>query len=150
LNGFTIKLPPLRERGDDILVLVEHFLRTFNRDLGKNVCEVSSEAADLLMEYRWPGNIRELQSVIKQALLQATGPVLLPDFLPPELHASRKASGGKATDDPLSGLDKFIQEKITGGSDDLYADTINLVERLLITRVLRHCGGNQSKAAKIL
>jgi two-component system nitrogen regulation response regulator GlnG len=152
LNGFTIKLPPLRERSDDILVLVEHFLRIFNRELGKNVCEVSSEAADLLMEYRWPGNIRELQSVIKQALLQATGPVLLPDFLPPELHAGGKSGSGagKVADDPLAGLDHFIQEKIIAGSDDLYADTINLVERLLITRVLRHCGGNQSKAAKIL
>ena len=153
LNGFTIKLPPLRERSDDILVLVEHFLRSYNRELGKNVCEVSSEALDILMDYHWPGNIRELQSVIKQALLQATGPVLLPDFLPPEVHSGHAKPGTPAAEkssDPMAGLNTFIDEKLQCGSTDLFAETTMMVERLLLTRVLRHAGGNQSKAAKIL
>lgn len=156
LNGFTIKMPPLRERGDDIMVLVEHFLRIFNRELGKGVHEVSAEAMEILMDYRWPGNIRELQSVIRQALLQATGPILLPDFLPMELTASDTAGGEPAGDDssshggPLNGFDSFIEQRLDNGSCDLYAETIELVEKHLLARVLRHSNGNQSRAAKIL
>src|SRR5713226_3911385 len=82
LGVFTIHLPPLRERGDDLLLLVQHYLRRFSRDLGREVREVAPEALERLRGYSWPGNVRELQSVLKQALLRAHGPVLLPDFLP--------------------------------------------------------------------
>src|SRR5262249_19643748 len=82
LGVFTIHLPPLRERGDDLPVLVRHFLRRFSRELGREVQDVSPEALERLGGYSWPGNIRELQSVLKQALLQASGTVLLPAFLP--------------------------------------------------------------------
>ena len=82
LSVFTIHLPPLRERGDDLPLLVRHYLRRFSRELGREVHEVAPEALERLRSYSWPGNIRELQSVLKQALLQASGPVLLPAFLP--------------------------------------------------------------------
>ena len=82
LGVFTIHLPPLRERGDDLPLLVQHFLRRFSRELGRDVREVAPEALERLRAYSWPGNIRELQSVLKQALLQASGTVLLPAFLP--------------------------------------------------------------------
>lgn len=156
LNGFMITLPPLRERCEDILVLVEHFLRIYNRELGKNVGDISKEALDLMTAYRWPGNIRELQSVVKQALLQATGPVLLADFLPQQLHHTHEPAHATTTgaaekpNDPLSGFNHFIDDRLECGSTDLFAETTMLVERLLLTRVLRHTGGNQSKAAKIL
>src|SRR5207253_10818398 len=92
LGVFTIHLPPLRERGDDVPVLVRHYLRRFSRELGREVREVAPEALERLRGYRWPGNIRELQSVLKQALLQASGTVLLPAFLPDTFD-------GGATDD---------------------------------------------------
>ena len=82
LGVFTIHLPPLRERGDDLPLLVQHYLRRFSRELGREVREVAPEALERLRGYSWPGNIRELQSVLKQALLQASGTVLLPAFLP--------------------------------------------------------------------
>src|ERR1700675_2114159 len=82
LSVFTIPLPPLRERGDDLPMLAQHYIRRFNRDLGREIREISSEALALLSAYSWPGNIRELQSVLKQAFLQATGAVLVPVFLP--------------------------------------------------------------------
>src|SRR5262245_46919709 len=82
LNVFAIHLPPLRERGEDLAVLVRHYLRRFSRELGRDVQEVAPEALARLRAYSWPGNIRQLQSVLKQALLQARGPVLLPEFLP--------------------------------------------------------------------
>src|SRR5205807_5176457 len=85
LSVFTIHLPPLRERGDDLALLVQHYLRRFSRELGKDVQGVSPEALAILQAYAWPGNVRELQSVLKQALLRAAGPVLVPDFLPAQL-----------------------------------------------------------------
>src|SRR6476659_7707341 len=86
LNVFTIRLPALRERGDDLPLLAEHFVRRFGMELGKEVRGIAPEAIELLRSYPWPGNVRELQSVIKQALLQATGTVLLPEFLPAALR----------------------------------------------------------------
>ena len=90
LGVFTIHLPPLRERGDDLELLVQFYLRRVSRELGREVREVAPEALERLRGYSWPGNVRELQSVLKQALLRAHGPVLLPEFLPelPEAPAA--------------------------------------------------------------
>ncbi len=82
LNGFTIHLPPLRDRGNDFDLLVEHFRRHACKDLNKNVRLVSPEAMEVMRRHDWPGNIRELQNAIRQAVLKTTGPVLLPEFLP--------------------------------------------------------------------
>ncbi len=83
LGVFTIQLPPLRERGDDLDLLVQHYVRRFSCELGRQVRAVAADALERLRAYAWPGNIRELQSVLKQALLKASGTVLLPAFLPP-------------------------------------------------------------------
>ena len=83
LSVFTIHLPPLRERGDDLPLLVQHYLRRFSRELGRDVHEVAPEALERSRSYSWPGNIRELQSVLKQAILQSRGTTLLPGSLPP-------------------------------------------------------------------
>jgi two-component system nitrogen regulation response regulator GlnG len=152
LNGFPIILPPLRERGSDISLLVEHFLALFSRALGKTLSEVSSEAMDLLVGYSWPGNVRELQSTLRQAMLQATGPVLLPEFLPSQLQeVGRSELRVPGTDaNQTKRLEVFIGQEIQCGTHSLYADTIAHVERILLARVLRDTRGNQSHAAKIL
>src|ERR1700736_5065102 len=87
LKVVTIQLPPLRERKGDLPLLVAHFLNLLNRSLGKHVSSVSPEAMRLLEAYPWPGNVRELQSTIKYALVQSTGEVLSPDFLPEHLRS---------------------------------------------------------------
>ncbi|MHB0958571.1 MAG: sigma-54-dependent transcriptional regulator [Pirellulaceae bacterium] len=152
LNGFPITLPPLRERGSDIPLLVEHFLAVFARELGKPLTEVSTEAMELLAGYAWPGNVRELQSVLRQAMLQATGPVLLAEFLPQQLRRAGRPEVGAPSSDPgqTHPLEAFFSREIQRGSQSLYADTIALVERMLLTRVLDDTRGNQSHAAKIL
>src|SRR5947209_4561088 len=99
LGVFTIHLPPLRERDDDLLMLVQYYLRRFNRELGREVREVTPEGLERLHGYPWPGNVRELQSVLKQALLKASGPVLLPAFLPEPLGGA----GGTAPPAPPEG-----------------------------------------------
>jgi nitrogen regulation protein NR(I) len=151
LNGFTIQLPPLRERGDDVILLIGQFIRRFADDLGKEVTGIAPEAVQLMTAYSWPGNIRELQSVIRQALLQANGPVLLPEFLPEEVRTGRKTSGPSAGESS-SGLKlvSYIDEALANGTEGLHAASIAVVERYLLARVLEKTAGNQSQAAKIL
>ncbi len=88
LNGYTVLLPPLRERREDIATLVAFYLERFNAEIGKAISAVAPETMERLEHYCWPGNIRELQTVLKHSMLHAIGPVLLPEFLPPELSES--------------------------------------------------------------
>ena len=106
---FTVHLPPLRERGGDLSVLVQHFVRRFNRELGRDVREVSPEAMARLAGYSWPGNLRELQSVLKQALLRTTGSVLLPAMLP---DLTTEPASVAVADSPAgqTGLEEYVQE----------------------------------------
>jgi len=149
LGVFTIHLPPLRERGDDLPILVRHYLRRCSRELGREVREVAPEALERLRNYPWVGNIRELQSVLKQALLQASGTVLLPAFLP-ELSGRPGESGPAAPPGADLGLEAFIRQRLGPDAQDLYADTHRQVDRLLLPRVLEYTGGNQQQAARLL
>src|SRR5438445_642787 len=97
LSVFTIHLPPLRERGDDLPMLVQLYLKRFSHELGREVREVSPEALRRLRDYSWPGNIRELQSILKQALLQTVGTILLPASLPADLPRDN-IPGNKASE----------------------------------------------------
>jgi two-component system nitrogen regulation response regulator GlnG len=151
LNGFTITLPPLRERGKDILSLVNHFLALYNSELGKSVTEVSFEALDRLTHYSWPGNVRELQSVLKQAMLRLSGPILLPEHLSLDLLGnSQEADGSMPEENETRVFERFVEERLKAGSKGLYAEAVAFMERHVITDVLRYTAGNQSHAAKIL
>jgi len=149
LSVFPIVLPPLRERGDDLPLLVHHFLKQLGPALGKEVQEVATETLDVLRQYAWPGNVRELQSLLKQALLHATGPVLLPDFLPAALRTP-KDSPPAAPGMPFPDWERFLTDRLHAGSTELYAEALTAMERQLLTLVLRHTGGNQLQAAQLL
>jgi two-component system nitrogen regulation response regulator GlnG len=150
LGVFTIHLPALRERGDDLPLLVQHFLRRFSRELGREVHEVAPEALERLSSYSWPGNLRELQSVLKQALLQARGTTLLPTFLPalPQEPSAPVAASPPAAGDP--DLEVFVRVRLASGEGDLYADAHRQLDRLLLPRVLEETGGNQLQSARRL
>jgi two-component system nitrogen regulation response regulator GlnG len=150
LGVFTIHLPPLRERGDDLPLLAQHYLRRFSRELGREVHQVAPEAMTRLRGYSWPGNIRELQSVLKQALLQASGTVLLPAFLPEPLGgAGVVASPAPPAAEP--GVETFdIRQRVGSDVRDLYAETHRQVDRLLLPRVLEYTRGNLQQAALLL
>jgi two-component system nitrogen regulation response regulator GlnG len=149
LSVFTINLPPLRARGDDLPLLVKHYIRRFSRELGREVQTVADETLEALCRYPWPGNVRELQSVLKQALLQAAGTVLLPEFLPPLPGLPAPGAAAQETSPGVS-LEQFIDERIAAGGEDLHDEAVRRLERLLLTRVLQHTGGNQVQAAKML
>jgi two-component system nitrogen regulation response regulator GlnG len=148
LGVFTIHLPPLRERGDDLPVLVQHYVLRFSRALGREAREIAPEAMERLVGYPWPGNIRELQSALKQALLRSTGPVLVPAFLP-EL-APRQAAKPATTLGAGSRLEALIEQQLRDGSQDLYEGARRELDRYLLPLVLRSTGGNQLQAAQVL
>lgn len=85
LKVISIHLPPLRERGEDILALAEHFLVTFNRKFKRHFQGLTADTESILLSYSWPGNVRELKNVLERAVLLEDGGALTPDMLPPEL-----------------------------------------------------------------
>ncbi|MFO1019441.1 MAG: sigma-54 dependent transcriptional regulator [Planctomycetales bacterium] len=90
LNVVTISLPPLRQREGDIPLLLEYFLTQIRKELKKPELEgISPEALKILLNYPWPGNIRELQSVVRQFVIKSSGPVIVPDFLPPAVRSGK-------------------------------------------------------------
>lgn len=168
LNGYAIYLPPLRERPDDIPPLLEYYLNRARTEMKKSGIEGLTPAAlAALQAYSWPGNIRQLQSVVRQAILCTTGTVVGVESLPsivtsettPGPHVAPENRTSKATEaaapvppasDSLVELERFIERQIQAGSINLYSESLEELERFLFKRVLAHTGGNQSKAATIL
>lgn len=134
IQVIPIFLPPLRERRDDILPLARHFIEHFNREFGKNVTGLSKMAEKFLVEYSWPGNIRELKNVLERAIILENEETLLLEHLPQEMVAKTGSPGAGPFSFriPPEGID------------------IEDVERELIRQSLEITEGNQSKAAKKL
>ncbi len=168
LNGFTIQLPPLRDRLDDIPALVEHFVKVFNRQLGKQVRTVAPSVMEILQLHRWPGNVREFQSAIRYAMVHATGDVLIPEYLPDSClqksHAFPKsmvdpqlighdALANVGPDEPLYPFVKlmdYVKRLLADGKPDVYRHMIHEVDRHMFFEVMKHFRGNQLQAAERL
>jgi two-component system response regulator PilR (NtrC family) len=136
LNVIPIQLPPLRERREDIPLLVAHFLQKFSKELGKDVRGVTPEAMTVLERYRWPGNIRELENVLERAIVLGAGDMLGIDSLPESVRRERPVKGLDSVDLPEDGL-------------DLEA-TLDAIESRYLQRALDRTGGVQTKAAELL
>jgi two-component system nitrogen regulation response regulator GlnG len=150
LGVFTIHLPPLRDRLEDLPILVQHYLRRFSTELGREVREIAPEAMARLRGYPWPGNIRELQSVLRQALLRASGTVLLPGFLPDLAGIPAVRSSTPVISEPVFDLERFIRTRLAPLTHDLSAETHREVDRLLMTLALEYTHGNHRDAARLL
>jgi DNA-binding NtrC family response regulator len=137
LAVITIDLPPLRERGEDILLLAAHFLEKFNTKYGKSLRGIDERAARVLMEYPWPGNVRELSHVIERAVLWSHG-----DRLAVEQLSLTPAEAGLAPNPSLSSS--------PGASLPPEGISIAEWERSLLALAMRQSGGNQTKAARLL
>ncbi len=137
LNVIQIRLPPLRERREDIPLLVEHFLARFNERLGKRVGGVDPDAMAALLAWTWPGNIRELENVVERGVLLSDGGDLGVDALP-GLGAGPASSGGSGGGSDGLGLKEYVR-----------VHTAKL-ERTLIQRSLEQEGGNVTRAARRL
>ena len=131
LNEFKIQLPPLRERGIDLELFIDLFVKLSNQELDRNVKEIDKDTRSLLLKYDWPGNLRELKNVIKRMVLLTSGTVATADSLPDEMKIA------VATEVPL---DNPSDLKAVNESN----------ERALITETLAKVKYNKSKAAKLL
>ena len=130
LKVIDIELPPLRDRKEDIPLIIQHFITKFNKHLKKNISGISEEALKLLLGYAWPGNVRELENVIERAITLTQYEVISPEDLPtPMAQDKGETSTGIA-----------LREKYT----------VDQLEKEYIKKVLIEAGGNKSKAAQIL
>lgn len=133
LNVLPIKLPPLRDRGEDISLLSQHFISRFNIKLQKQVKGITPGAMSILLNYDWPGNVRELENVIERAVVLTEELTLIPDNLPPELLARTDT---EKIDDIFEGFSLKVAQKI--------------LEKKLITKALTQTEGNRTKASRLL
>jgi two-component system nitrogen regulation response regulator GlnG len=146
LNVFSIELPPLRERPEDLLPLIQHLVRRVARELLQPVNQIAPEVMTALTRHRWQGNVRELQSVLKQAILLTSGPVLMPEHLPAHVRDGAPVSWTCER----AQWEAFVEGRLTARPPDLYARALELMERTLLPLVLHHTLGNQTAAAAVL
>ncbi|MEE4270295.1 MAG: sigma-54 dependent transcriptional regulator [Thermoanaerobaculales bacterium] len=135
LNVITIELPPLRDRREDIPLLVSHFLDTYSRENEREVVGFSPEAIDALTEYGWPGNVRELENAVERAVVMSRGQVVELDELPQALRAAPRDEL-VITDIPPEGLD--------------FRFAVDAFKAQLVSQALSQTGGVQRKAARLL
>lgn len=156
LRGVTLVLPALRDRLEDIPELAHYFLFRFNRQLGTTLQSISAETLDRLQRYRWPGNVRQLQSVIREALIGSTGTTLLPEFLPAELQHEEPDLTVSAADLSLlgdatwQGIADFVERDLQDKTPGLYRRALQQFDELLVGRAMKLSEGNQARAAEIL
>jgi DNA-binding NtrC family response regulator len=150
LNVFQIHVPPLRERREDVPLLIEYFLGQFGRTLGRRIHSVTPEVQRCLQAYDWPGNVRQLQSVLKYALIQATGEVVTPECLPEALRANGLAPSPAAPG--AAGLDvaALTRSLLRAGEPDIYRRVCLEVDRTVFGIVLAHANENQVQASELL
>lgn len=151
LNGYTISLPPLRQRKDDIPILVEHFRKRYNRKLDRNIVAVTPKALAMLQDHHWPGNVRELQSVIKYAMVHATSDVITEDYLPASCRpqAVQTYYNNEACS-VAQDLRQLVHKGLADETPDLYRHLSAAFDRIVLTEVLQHFSGNQFQTAERL
>jgi DNA-binding NtrC family response regulator len=132
INVVTVRLPPLRDRREDVPILVAHFLAKIARRERREQAALSPEALRMLTGYGWPGNVRELENAIDRAVAVAKGNVILPSDLPPEVGGAGQVVSGE------------------GGGIIEDRPTLAELERRYIALVLQESGGNKKKAAEKL
>jgi len=141
LSVFPIQIPPLRERGDDVLILARHFVDKFCKDLNKKLLMLSPTALDDLTAYSWPGNVRELQNCIERAVILADGDSIHQRHLN---LSFRNAPTGQVQADPWDQID------LSGTMTDALRRVSGEVERRKIETALQEYGGNKAQAAHAL
>ena len=143
LNVFPIRLPPLRERRTDVLLLADHFVEKHSRANHKSVRRVSTPAIDMLMSYHWPGNVRELENCIERAVLVSSDDVIHGYHLPPTLQTA-EGSGTRVEGTLAGALENVEREmlcealKMARGNRAKAARTLGVTERVMGLRVRKH------------
>jgi two-component system, NtrC family, nitrogen regulation response regulator GlnG len=152
LNVVPLYIPPLRERREDIPLLIDYFLQRYETELGTGRKFLSNEAREILLSYHWGGNIRELENVMKRAMVLTTSSVILPQHLPESLR------GGPKEADDADILRRLVERKAralflnaqSAGSGEIYHVILSEIERFLLQVILDETDGNQLRTADLL
>jgi DNA-binding NtrC family response regulator len=142
ISAVPLTIPPLRERGNDVLLLAEHFLEKFSREFAKPGAHLSGDAKERILDYRWPGNVRELQNAIERAVILSDGPLISAETL--QLQPQRP----EAHTVPAGLLPSDFSW--TGTLEEVVARAVHATERVLLENTLRDCRWNKTRAAEIL
>lgn len=146
LNVFTLQMPALRERREDIPLLIAAFLRDLGRTLGKPKRRISASAVQLLTAYSWPGNVRQLRNVLERALILCPGQEIAPEHLPPEVIG--QADLALTVPDPDTLWERWLD---AAPFHDLALDDIKeQIDRFLVLRTLRQMAWNRAQTARVL
>lgn len=146
LNVFTLHMPALRERREDIPLLIAAFLRDLGRTLGKPKRRISASAVQLLTAYSWPGNVRQLRNVLERALILCPGQEISPEHLPPEVIG--QADLALTVPDPDTLWERWLD---AAPFHDLALDDIKeQIDRFLVLRTLRQMAWNRAQTARVL
>jgi DNA-binding NtrC family response regulator len=142
ISAVPLTIPPLRERGNDVQLLADHFLAKFGREFGKPHVQLSRQARERLQEYRWPGNVRELQNTLERAVILSDGDEISAGAL--QLLARQPA--------PAAIPEELVPEKFNwdGTLEEVTARASQHVERVLLEQTLRECKWNKTRAAEKL
>ena len=133
LNVVTIRIPPLRERREDIPPLIDRFVNRFAEENGKKISGISREAIDLLIKYRYPGNVRELENIVQQAVVLSRAEVLTVDDFP--IHVREPRADAEVAGDFSQGT---------------FTERVEAFEQMLIRKALQQTAGVQTRAAELL
>ncbi len=149
LNVIRIHIPSLRERREDIPVLMQHFLERAAQELEVEVKQLGSDVEKLLAEMDWPGNVRQLENLCRWLTVMAPGQEIHPKDLPEELAA------GSATDRGADGdwealLHRWVQQQLAAGREQILEEATPAFERIMIETALQHTGGKRQEAARLL
>jgi DNA-binding NtrC family response regulator len=151
LSVIQIDIPPLRERGDDILLLAEHYIKQFGErlKLRRKMRGLSSEVAAAFRRYAWPGNVRELRNVIERALILEDADVITPEYLPRDLAAEAGYAAPQFANAPRPNASATAA---AGAPFVLPAGGLSLeeLETSLVRQAVERSGGNQTRAAELL
>jgi len=153
LKVISIDLPPLRERPQDIPLLVEYFIARFSEEYQTLIRHVAEAAMAQLKSHSWPGNVRQLENCIRRAVLLSQSDVILEEHL--RLECDEQVGAQAASREQLMAsidhkLAQLIPDLLQMAGERTHANVIDLVERALISKVLKQCGYNQVKAARVL
>lgn len=154
LNVFSIELPPLRDRREDIPDLVRYFVSCFKAEFGKELIEIDPKIFALLKIYDWPGNMREIQSFVKYALAHADGQSIrvsqLPKSIRQKFMGEHSRPGSAASLHPSDSMDHLVHSLLERGETSIYDSLVRMLERIMLPAVLAKTRGRLQDACDIL
>lgn len=134
LNVINLRVPPLRERPEDVDLLSRHFLDEFSREMKLGPLEFAEKTSKMMASYQWPGNVRQLRNAVERMVVLSSGKILGPELLPPEIRMPGQAG--------------FLRTDLAEDLD--FREAVATFKRGMLTRALDRCSGNQTKAAEQL